>query len=135
MTALVRIDLTSLSLDELADLREQLRCRPGQRSLETQKMVAQRDNLIRAAARTLYWPNSSAAEFARAFHRDLDRYHGGPWRRDRCCNVCPAKYFGTATEILWKVLRTIESVLSERRLRHIVGRELPPFDGHRRDAR
>ncbi|TYO65756.1 hypothetical protein FXV83_15175 [Bradyrhizobium hipponense] len=142
MTAPLRLDPASLdalrdgSLDaaDAARLADALRVKPGQRSWLTQARLCERDRLICAAARTRFWPNSSAAEFARAFHWHLARYHDGPWRRDRCCTSCPAKYLGTAREILWQVLRVSESVLSERRLRHIVGRELPPFDGHRRDA-
>lgn len=135
MTAPTRLDIAALSLAELADLREQLRCRPGQRSLETRLATEQRDDLICGAARTQFWPNATVAEFARAFRRDLARYHDGPWRRDRCCTECPARYVGTRMQILWQVLRAVESVLSERRLRHIVGRELPPFDGQRHEAR
>jgi hypothetical protein len=124
----------SLDADDAARLADALRVRPGQRSWATRAVLAERDNLIRAAARTRFWPNASAAEFARAFRRDLARYRDCSWRRDRCCTSCPAKHIGTATEILWQVLRVSESVLSERRLRHMVGRELPSFDGHRCDA-
>jgi hypothetical protein len=135
MTAPVRIDLASLSPDELARLSDALRVAPGQRSWSTRARLCERDDLIRVAARSHFWPNATAADFARAFRHDLARYHTGAWRRDRCCKACPAKYVGTRMQILWHVLRAIESVLSERRLRHIVGRELPPFDGQRHDAR
>jgi hypothetical protein len=124
----------SLDAADAARLVEVLRIRRGERSWSTRARLCERDDLICAAAQTRFWPKVSAAEFARAFRHDLARYYDGPWRRDRCCASCPAKYLGTATEILWQVLRASEIVLSERRLRHIVGRELPPIDGHRRDA-
>lgn len=54
MTAPVRIDLASLSPEDLVRLREMLRTRPGQRSPETQAAITMQHRLIVEVALNFY---------------------------------------------------------------------------------
>ena len=54
MSGPIPFDPASLSLDELVRLREMLRVRPGQRSLETRVAIEQRHKLIGELAHTCY---------------------------------------------------------------------------------
>ena len=55
----------------------------------------------------------------------VDRYHGGPWRRDRLEVRCPDRHRGTITELLWKVLKVRDAVPGDRTIRAALA--LDPF--------
>lgn len=88
----VPIDLASLSLDDLVVLREMLRVKPGQRSLETRAGFEQAYALIRAYADQFY-PAISQNKRAEFIARDLAHYESGAWLSAHKCRMptprCP----------------------------------------------
>lgn len=102
MIAPTRFDLASLSLDDLATLREALRTKPGQRSLETQVTLRVRDDLIREYA-TRYYPGRSRNEQSRCVARDLNRYEFSAWQNARAADECPHR--DPCRQLLWRILK------------------------------
>jgi hypothetical protein len=86
VTAPVRIDLASLSPEDLARLREMLRTRPGQRSPETQAAITMQHRLIVEVALKFYM--GSRNHRAECVHRDLGRYQATAWQRYRAHPEC-----------------------------------------------
>jgi hypothetical protein len=114
-----------------ADVALDLRVAPGQRGRKTIATDEARYARIRYIGVT-FWPNANASESARQFHRALSQYHGGRWRRDRLCTECPVGLSPLHQEF-WHLLKLHDRVLSEDRLRRILGCELPAI--HDRDNR
>jgi hypothetical protein len=119
MTAPVRIDLSALSPDELSRLRELLRVRPGQRSLETRAALAQRDDLIREYGRRFY-PGLSKNRQAECIHRDLNRYATSAWQRHRSDVECPHR--DARQQMLWQILKARDWVPSHSLIQKILQR-------------
>ena len=118
----VRINIGALSLTELADLREQLRCRPGQRSPETKAKLAECDRLIAAYAPT-YFPGASRNRQAEGVAADLRRYAGTVWLRTRSDETC--RHRDDRRRMLWTIMklrpvppgvRRIDQILARRNL-------------------
>jgi hypothetical protein len=138
MSAPLRLDPASLdalrdgSLDAsgAARLVETLRRRPGQRSWQTLAIDEARYAKIDSIGKA-FWPNTNVSECARRFHRALSQYHGGRWRRDRFCAECPTD-LSPLHQQLWQLLKLHDRVLSEDRLRRILGHELPRIHNQRK---
>ncbi len=92
---------------------------PGQRTLRTCAALAERDRLLREAAKRFYGGLPVAAQ-AQHLHVQLTRYSAIAWVRERACEACPDRHRGTIHELLWRVLRLHDRVLSARSLRLIL---------------
>jgi hypothetical protein len=112
----------SLDAGEAARLTEALRRRPGQRSWQTIANDEARYAKIETIGKT-FWPNTNISECACQFHRALSQYHGGRWRRDRLHVECPSD-LRPLHQQLWHLLKLHDRLLSEARLRRILGHEL-----------
>ena len=96
---------------------------PGQRKWQTCAALAERDRLLREAAKRSLGGLSVAAQADR-LHKELSRYCASAWRRERVCEQCPDRHLGTIQECLWRVLRHHDRVLSARSLRLILATSL-----------
>ena len=105
----------------------------GRRLASTVAALTERDGLLREAAGRFY-PGASLSEAARRLHTALLRYRGGPWRREGSASSCPPRHHGRLAAHLWKILKAHDTALSERRIRYILGRELPAINGQRISA-
>ena len=92
---------------------------PGQRTLQTCAALAERDRLLREAAKRFLGGLSVAAQADR-LHKELSRYCASAWQRERVCEQCPDRHLGTLHECLWTVLKLHDRVLSARSLRLIL---------------
>ena len=92
---------------------------PGQRSWGTRIALDQRDRLLRGAAECFLGGMSVAAQ-AECLHKTLSRYCASAWQRERVCEQCPGRHRGTIHELLWRVLKLHDRVLSVRSLRLIL---------------
>lgn len=102
MTAPVPIDLAELSPQQLADLRQALRTRPGQRSPETLAAIAERDRLVRELAAT-YFPGLSRNQQSVRIHAELSRYAATTWVRARADAEC--RHGDRRRRLLWAILK------------------------------
>jgi hypothetical protein len=102
MTAPIRINPALLSLDELVQLADALRVKPGERSLATRAAIATRDELIRELGRRFY-PGQSRNQQAEAIHRELQRYAGSSWLRTRADLEC--RHRDARRPLVWKILK------------------------------
>lgn len=98
----VRINIGALSLAEVADLREQLRTRPGQRRPETRKVLDESDDLIRQFA-ARYYPSFTRNQQTKAACAELHRYAGGTWLRTRADLEC--RHRDDRRQLIWKILK------------------------------
>ncbi|WFU36492.1 hypothetical protein QA635_19570 [Bradyrhizobium brasilense] len=98
----VRINVATLSASELADVREQLRTKPGGRTAETKAALAERDRLIRELARRFHSGLSRNAQ-AEAIHRELSRYSGSEWIRTCADETC--RHRDERRALVWQILR------------------------------
>jgi hypothetical protein len=116
MTAPVRIDLSALSLDELARLKDAIRVKPGQRSWAIRAALAERDALIRELASRFY-PGSRNGQ-AEAICRDLRRYESTTWQRARADLECPHR--DDRRRLLWRILKARDWVPSQSLIQKIL---------------
>ncbi|MGL3108900.1 hypothetical protein [Bradyrhizobium sp. BR 1432] len=117
----IRLDVAELTLAELADLRDQLRAKPGERSVETKLAIKQRGSLIREFA-ARYYPNLTRNQQAEAIHAELRRYAGSTWLRTRADLEC--RHRDDRRRLIWEILklrgghvpavRTINDILGRR---------------------
>ncbi|TGQ87695.1 hypothetical protein EN851_27125 [Mesorhizobium sp. M8A.F.Ca.ET.208.01.1.1] len=72
--------------------------------------------------------------------REMDRYAGNGWRRDRILDVCPPRYAGRPQAWLWMAMNAHPHPLSRRRIAEVlekvetVWRPAPPSDRQRSRA-
>ena len=78
-----------------------------------------RDAAIRALAAAFY-PDRSHAKQAAEIRAALLAYRTTTWRFDRCLTEPPARYLGTAREIMFDCMRACDVVPSERQVRRIL---------------
>ncbi len=93
---------------------------PGQRTLKTCAGTAARDQWLCLGARDF---NMAAPELA----RHVADFQARIWPRERHLEVCPERHRGTIRWHLWHALRAWPHGPKERRLRDIIGNELPDF--------
>ncbi|UPK31875.1 hypothetical protein IVB18_05325 [Bradyrhizobium sp. 186] len=103
MTGPVRINLASLTPDDIAKLREMLRTQPGQRRPETLAAIAERDRLIRALAITCFADLCRHQQSVR-IHDALVRYAATTWVRARVDVEC--RHADHRRRLLWQILKT-----------------------------
>lgn len=96
-----------------------VRTLPGQRKLATQIWNAKRNALLCKAACD-HFPNVCTLKQARELHRVMDRYFTSAWRHERHNAVCPPHLSGTVQAAAWEILKLVDRVLSERRIREIL---------------
>jgi hypothetical protein len=87
----------------------------GQRSPATLLAIDERTVLLRQAA--MFYPGLSQRETARLIRTALLRYQAGPWRRDRSEALCPSRYAGKLTAVLWMLLKTHDHTPSQATVR------------------
>ena len=92
---------------------------PGQRKWHTCAALAERDRLLREAAKRFYGGLPVAGQ-AQNLYVQLMRYSASAWVRERACEACPDRHRGTIHELLWRVLKLHDRVLSARSLRLIL---------------
>src|SRR4051794_34146505 len=100
-------DISKYSREEIADLKGQLKVKPGQRSPETRAALREHGALVRELARS--YPGSRRKK-AKAVHNALSRYEANAWVRERgdaVCNHPP----GSARALRWHILKTRNRVL------------------------
>ncbi|WFU34072.1 hypothetical protein QA635_06430 [Bradyrhizobium brasilense] len=102
MTGPVRIDLTSLSPDDLAALREDLRTKPGERTAETRAALAERDRLVRELAATCF-SNLCRHQQSVRIHDDLARYAATTWTRT--CSDTACRHADRRRQLIWAILK------------------------------
>ena len=95
--------------------------KPGQRTWQTGEALVERDHLLREAA-AQFLTGLSVAGQARRLHLEWSRYHAGAWQRERVLERCPDRHVGTVRELLWRVLKLHDRVLSARTLRLMLAR-------------
>jgi hypothetical protein len=95
---------------------------PGQRSVSTRFRIEARDQLLRDAA-ALFFPDLPVAAQAEELHHALKRYFASAWMRERSEEACPVRHHGKIQAACWQILRSREAVLSNERIRKIIGRE------------
>jgi len=95
----------------------------GQRSPSTLLAINERDRYLVEAAR--FYPGLSQRETARLIRTALLRYQAGAFRRDRSEALCPSRYAGKLTAVLWMLLKTQDYVPSERTIRAALARAEP----------
>ncbi|WP_136626026.1 hypothetical protein [Bradyrhizobium macuxiense] len=121
MTAPVRINLNSLSLDDVAALREALRTRPGQRSLETRAGHERRHSLIREFAGR-FCPGLSRNAQAERIEREMSRYESSSWQTARSQAVCPHR--DARRQLLWAIFKAYPRALKARQITTILSRNV-----------
>ncbi|MGY3614845.1 hypothetical protein [Bradyrhizobium sp. USDA 10063] len=119
MTVPIWLDLASLSLDELAALRDALRTKPGQRSPETRAAIERSDNLICEYARRFY-PGLTRNQQAEHTARDLARYETTSWQHARADVECP--HNDARRQLLWRILKERGRALRVRAITEILSR-------------
>lgn len=92
---------------------------PGQRTLATTAALAARDLALREAGRFYPGPPSAQAE---ALARDLRHYAASGWLYERTHDTCPARHKDKKGELLWRVLKARDYVLTPRAIRSILAR-------------
>jgi hypothetical protein len=92
----------------------------GHRLPATLSLIAERDRLLIAAA--AFYAGASDREIARRLRTALRRYREGRWRRDRSEPTCPAHHAGKLTAVLWSLLKSRDSIPSERLVRLVLSR-------------
>lgn len=97
-----------------------LKLSPGERDWRTVSALAQRDEILRTAASRFYSGSPSAQ--ADAMARDLRHYAASGWRHERIHDICPARHQGKKGELLWRVLKARDYVLTPRAIRSILAR-------------
>ena len=77
--------------------------------------------------------NLSVRAQASAVHRAAERYRNGRWRFDQFLDGIPTKYFGSESEILYRLFaisKDLDSpVPGERQIRRIIGPRKAPMGG------
>jgi hypothetical protein len=96
--------------------------RRGHRLPATLDAINRRDQLICEAVAT-HFPGASANDAAHGLHQALDRYAGGPWRRERTAEACPPRHAGRLAGYCWQILRARDRTPSARLIRLILSRE------------
>ena len=100
-----------------ADVALGLRLKPGQH--RSRDRIAERDDLLRQAART-FWPQVSVTEQARQLSRALDDYRSnGGWYRSRVAVECPHPN-QRLQSYLWRVLRLRDHGIGPRQMLRIL---------------
>ncbi|MGX1353001.1 hypothetical protein AB7M49_006610 [Bradyrhizobium elkanii] len=107
-----------MSPDELLQLAETLRVKPGERSLATRAALAERDRLVRELAATCF-PGLTRNQQAEAIHVALSRYHAGAWRRE--CSDPECRHAATDRRaLLWQILKARPHVPAPRTINGIL---------------
>jgi hypothetical protein len=106
----------SLDADDAARLKDALRVRPGQRSLETRAGIEQQHKLIRELAHTVY--SGSRNHKAESVNRDLGRYQTTTWQRHRADPECP--HSDPRRRLFWHILKARDRVPGVRYLNRIL---------------
>lgn len=98
-----------------------LKTEPGRRSWKTQLCDAERNWLIRKLA-TEFYPSVRPSPAAEEISREWCRYQATAAAARECALAgCPARYVGTAREILWRLAKLESCVaLSAERIRKIL---------------
>lgn len=93
----------------------------GHRTGVTLDAINQRDRLLRQAA-DRFCAGMTDRAAAAMLHTKIARYRSGAWRRDAAELLCPVRYRGTITELLWCLLKVRDAVPSERLIRMVLSR-------------
>ena len=93
----------------------------GHRSPQTLLMLDERDAMLREAA-AMFFPGDSMNATAKQLHRALDRYCCGAWLRERVAITLPSRHLGRLDGFCWRLLRTVNRVPGESRIRQIISR-------------
>lgn len=109
-----------MSPDDLAALREELRTKPGQRSLETRASIALQHRLLVEAALRFYV--GSRNHRAECIHRDLGRYQASTWQRH--CADLECSHADARLRLFWRILKAHDRVPGVSYLNRIL-RALP----------
>jgi hypothetical protein len=92
----------------------------GHRTPRLLLQLDERDRYLREAAR--HFSGLSQRETARLLRSRLSVYRDGRWRRDRSELTCPVQHRGKLTAVLWSLLKTRDSLPSERLIRFVLSR-------------
>lgn len=103
------------SLEEALDLKRG----PGERSLKTDLLQADRDNLIRAAAKR-YCAAMSVNSASEMLATKFLRYEGTAWVREKNAPTCPVRHSGRVEEAAWRILKTGLRIPGKSRIRQIL---------------
>lgn len=98
----IPIDLADLSPQQLAELRQAMRTQRGQRTLETQRAIQERDTLIRRFA-ARYHTGFTQNQQSKAIHAELRRYAGSTWQRSRADREC--RHHDDRRRLIWQILQ------------------------------
>jgi len=99
-----------------------LQALPGQRSWQTRRKLAERDELVRRL-RVKRYPGSSDRYAADEISRSLDRYFTSAWRRgDKKSTQCPMRLVGRDQQYFWEILKREEICLTSRSIRQILSK-------------
>jgi hypothetical protein len=83
-------------------------------------VLDERNDLLRQAAG--HFAGVSDREASRRIREALSRYREGRWRRDRVEALCPQQHAGKLVASLWALLKTKDSLPSERLIRAVLAR-------------
>lgn len=92
---------------------------PGQRSQQTQVIIARRDDLVRKLASDHYGAMRSHPA-AIAICKQWSRYAASAWPRERLRTEPPPHRIGTPEALFWQIMKLQDRVLSERSVRQIL---------------
>jgi hypothetical protein len=81
--------------------------------------INRRDQLILEAT-DRYFPGVSGREIARRLRVALLRYREGRFRRTRVERTCLTQHLGRLDELLWMILKTRDTIPSERLVRLVL---------------